>query len=561
MIPRLRNYLSARGRRHHPEEASKGITAPSTPMRGAMVEVKLDTEDPLYDHLLHASGVVEIERLNLDSPALRQLKAAGISVSVPLISQGELIGVLNLGKRLSEQEYSADDRRLLNTLATQAAPALRVAQLARQQQAEARERERLEQELRVARIIQQTLLPKELPHLEGWQVAAHWQPARAVSGDFYDFTSFPDGKLGIAAGDVTDKGVPAALVMATTRSILRAAAERYYSPGNILAQANDLICPDIPANMFVTCLYILLDPHTGRLTLANAGHNLPLLRHDDGATELLARGMPLGLFPGAVYEEIEAVISPGDCLLIYSDGLVEAHNPEREMFGFPRLRSLFSSFERREEAECQTIIANLMEELANFTGPDWEQEDDVTLVVLDCARLSLRDESLQNGADNLALEEGIQEGQKDDPEGAWRVLAEYALPSEAGNEVQAMEMVASAVQTLELTSINLERLKTAVAEATMNAIEHGNKFQADVPVKIKVLASSNALAVQITDFGGGQAIPEPEMPDILAKLDGQQSPRGWGLFLIKNMVDEMRVSTDDVHHTVELIIHLSGDHA
>jgi serine phosphatase RsbU (regulator of sigma subunit) len=207
-----------------------------------------------------------------------------------LVSQGELIGLLNLGPRLSEADYSTDDHRLLNTLSTQAAPALRVAQLARQQQIEARQRERMEQELRVARVIQQTLLPKEIPAIPGWSMAAHWQPARAVSGDFYDFLTFPDGKLAIIVGDVTDKGVPAALVMATTRSILRFAAERHESPGKVLELANNQLCPDIPQNMFVTCLYALLDTVSGVIRYANAGHNLPSVRRM--VVEIRARHAP-----------------------------------------------------------------------------------------------------------------------------------------------------------------------------------------------------------------------------------------------------------------------------
>ena len=207
--------------------------------------------------------MVEIEKLHLDSPTLRALKAAKIKLVIPLISQGELIGVLNLGHRLSEQDYSAYDRKLLSDLATQAAPAVRVAQLVREQQAAIQERERIEQELQVARLIQQTLLPKNLPELPGWQVAAYYQPARAVGGDFYDFFSFEDGRLGLVIGDVTDKGIPAALVMATTRSILRSAAQRLVSPGVALEHANDLLYPDIPARMFVTCLYAILDPATG----------------------------------------------------------------------------------------------------------------------------------------------------------------------------------------------------------------------------------------------------------------------------------------------------------
>ena len=163
-------------------------------------------------------GPVDVARLDLESPAVRALRDAGVALVVPLVSQGELIGTLNLGPRLSEQDYSTDDRRLLTTLAAQAAPAIRVAQLVREQAVEAAERERLEQEMRVATLIQQQFLPRELPQLPQWQVAAYYGPARAVGGDFYDFIEMPDGRIGIAVGDVTDKGVPAALVMARTHS-------------------------------------------------------------------------------------------------------------------------------------------------------------------------------------------------------------------------------------------------------------------------------------------------------------------------------------------------------
>ena len=136
------------------------------------------------------------------------MREAGVALVVPLVSQGELIGTLNLGPRLSEQDYSTDDRRLLTTLAAQAAPAIRVAQLVREQAHEAAERERLEQEMRVATLIQQQFLPRELPNLAEWQIAAYYGPARAVGGDFYDFIEMPGGRIGIAVGDVTDKGVP-----------------------------------------------------------------------------------------------------------------------------------------------------------------------------------------------------------------------------------------------------------------------------------------------------------------------------------------------------------------
>ena len=190
--------------------------------------------------------------------------------------------MLNLGPRLSEQEYSSDDRKLLDNLAAQAAPALRVGQLVREQQAEAATRQRFEQELEVAKLIQQNFLPKQLPELTGWQVAAYYRPAREVGGDFYDFIPLPEGRVGFVIGDVTDKGVPAALVMAATRSVLRASAQRLVEPGEVLERVNEHLCPDMPEKMFVTCLYGVLDPESGHFRFANAGHDLPYVKTAGG---------------------------------------------------------------------------------------------------------------------------------------------------------------------------------------------------------------------------------------------------------------------------------------
>src|SRR5215203_2536638 len=345
-------------------------------------EVEIAPNDPIVAYFASASGVVEIDKLDLDSPALRAMKEADIKVVVPLVSQGELIGLLNLGPRLSQQEYSADDRKLLNDLATQTAPAVQVAQLVRQQQQQAQERERIEQELRVARLIQQTLLPKHVPDLPGYQLAAYYQPAREVGGDFYDFLELDTGHLGLVVGDVTDKGVPAAIVMATTRTMLRASAQRFDSPGEVLKRVNDVIVRDIPPNMFITCLYAILDPETGLLRYSNAGHDLPYRRRTSssgGAEELRATGMPLGLLPGMSYEEKEIVLDRGDSVLFYSDGLVEAHDPHRQMFGFPRLQGLVGA----HRSDGPAMVNFLLSELARFTGEEWEQEDDITLVTLD----------------------------------------------------------------------------------------------------------------------------------------------------------------------------------
>jgi anti-sigma regulatory factor (Ser/Thr protein kinase) len=322
------------------------------------------------------------------------------------------------------------------------------------------------------------------------------------------------------------------MVMAATRSVLRATAARLTSPGEVLRQVNELLCPDMPAKMFVTCLYGVLEPETGVFRYANAGHNLPYVGTETGVVELRARGMPLGLMPGMAYEEKEAVLSAGESVLLHSDGVAEAHNAAREMFGFPRLMKLMESGDGGNE-----LIDVVLTELDRFTGHGWEQEDDITLVAL----------RRTAGATMVASANGTD-----------RVLAEFTVPSDPGNERLVMARVAEAVQGIDLGD-RLERLKTAVAEATMNAIEHGNQNRSDLDVAVRVVASDTELRVRITDQGGERPIPEAELPDLEAKLEGLQKPRGWGLFLIKNMVDELDVSSDETHHTVELVLHLKGD--
>jgi serine phosphatase RsbU (regulator of sigma subunit)/predicted ester cyclase len=238
-------------------------------------------------------------------------------------------------------------------------------------------RERVEQELRVARRIQQASLPKEVPQLEGWHISPFYRPAREVGGDFYDFHLLPEGKVGLVVGDATGKGVPAALVMATTCGMLRLAAQSHSSPAQMLRGVNEVLFPNIPTNMFVTCFYAILEPKSGTLSYANAGHDVPYLHRNGDAEELRARGMPLGLMTGMSYEEKETILTSGEAALLYSDGLVEAHNTRGEMFGFPRLRTIIA-----EHGEKRSLGDLLIEELYSFAGERWEQEDDITLLTL-----------------------------------------------------------------------------------------------------------------------------------------------------------------------------------
>ena len=519
-----------------PEPAPEPAAAaePSAAAGGASLGT-IAPDDPILAYFQSSPGPVEIDKLKLDSPALDALRESGVKLAVPLVSQGELIGVLNLGPRLSEQDYSVDDRKLLDNLASQAAPALRVAQLVREQEAEARARERYENEMRIANLIQHNFLPRELPALEGWTFGAFYQSMREVGGDFYDFIELPDGGVGIVIGDVTDKGVPASLVMASTRSIIRSVAQRIREPGKVLEEANNQVCPDMPPKMFVTCLYAVLEPHSGNMVYANAGHNLPYLKRTDCIEELRARGMPLGLLPGSNYEESEANIAPGETVLFTTDGIAEAHDDSGEMFGCPRIIEVVEKYRRGD-----VLQDVLLERLGEFTGAAWEQEDDITMVTLE----------------RLPYEQADFEPADSTPTNVTRI-ADIDIPSAPGNERLAMQKVADVIAATDFPADRIEKLKTAVAEATMNAIEHGNQNNPDLNVHITIERSPDRLVIRVVDFGGGVDIPESTAPSLEAKLAGEQTPRGWGLFLIKNMVDEMNVSSDEVHHTVELVFNLA----
>jgi serine phosphatase RsbU (regulator of sigma subunit)/anti-sigma regulatory factor (Ser/Thr protein kinase) len=498
------------------------------------VLTEIAPNDPIIGYLQSATGAVDLTHLDLESPALERLRERGVALVVPLVTSGELVGILNVGPRLSEQGYSADDRRLLETLAAHAAPAMRVGQLIREQQAEMRERGRMEQELQVAQMIQQNFLPRGVPEIAGWQLAADYRPARAVGGDFYDFIELDHGKLGLVIGDVTDKGIPAAMVMAATKSLLRASAQRLIDPGSVLWRVNDQLCPEIPENMFVTCFYGVLDPATGVLTYANAGHNLPIVDADGESSELRATGMPLGLMPEMDYEERETTLSPGARVLFYSDGLIEAHDSGRDMFGTARAAELLGG-----ALSAGEILRRQLAALDRFTGDAEEQEDDITLVAL------MREPTATRG-----VAESNHDGR--------RVLADFTVASAEGNERAAIERVADVLAPVGLAAAKLERLKTATAEATMNAMEHGNRYDPDLDVRIVVLASGSEVTVRISDHGEPAPVASPETPDIEAKLEGLQSPRGWGLFLIKEMVDELRQTSEDGHHVVELVIETGG---
>ncbi|MGB7858973.1 MAG: GAF domain-containing SpoIIE family protein phosphatase [Acidimicrobiia bacterium] len=297
------------------------------------------------------------------------------AVLVPLVAGGSLTAVLELGTRTSASRYSALDLELLDRLAQAVGPALQLAHEVEARERQAKDRERSASELELARKIQQGLLPQTFPEIAGWSFDAFYQPAREVGGDFYDWFDMPDGRLAVVIGDVSDKGIPAALVMATCRTLLRTSGDSGRAPGDLLAQVNNRLHPDIPPGMFVTCQLIAIEKTTGRFTIANAGHNLPMVSDGEKANELSVRGMPLGLMPDMFYEEIEGRLNDGETFVLSSDGFTEAHSPGGEMFESWRMRD---SLLKKD----QDLVRATLNSHATFVGPEWDQEDDMTLVTV-----------------------------------------------------------------------------------------------------------------------------------------------------------------------------------
>jgi sigma-B regulation protein RsbU (phosphoserine phosphatase) len=290
--------------------------------------------------------------------------------------------VILLGRRAGQPMFTAGDEKLLMALAGQAAIAIERARL----HLEEVKRQRLEEELAIGRQIQLSLLPDACPVVPGWDFAAFYQPARLVGGDLYDFIELPGEprQLGLVIADVTDKGVPAALFMAFSRTIIRieSMSGRRHNPAATLMRANRSIVRDIrsASRLFLSAFYAILDPHSGRLTYANGGHNWPLwVRAATREVQpLRARGMLLGIFPDIELEEHEIQIAPGDLIVFYTDGVTEAKNVDGDMFEEERLGSVASA---DPEASAQQVVQSIVEAVQSFIGSA-PQSDDLTIFVV-----------------------------------------------------------------------------------------------------------------------------------------------------------------------------------
>lgn len=348
-----------------------GVRQPKTTIPiGGVAAWMQETKSPVLIHDL------EREKLPFTPIPLSSVPSHS-ALFVPLLAEAKFIGYLSIRSH-ARHAFTEDHQRILAAIANQVAVALANIRLYQ----DAVDRQRLEQQLKVARDLQKSLLPSFCPLVPGFELAADWRSASEVSGDFYDFVTLASGKLGLLIADVSDKGVPAALFMALSRSLVRSGVIGASGPSEGLRRANTWIIKDAQSDMFVTLFYGVLDPTARTFTYANAGHNPPLLyRAATGAIEpLTAKGIVLGVLPEIELEERQVVMTPGDLLVLYTDGVTEAINGHEEAFEEQRLAQ---AVRQHHDLGAAEIIAQIRAAVLAFTG-DRPRFDDATLVVLKC---------------------------------------------------------------------------------------------------------------------------------------------------------------------------------
>jgi sigma-B regulation protein RsbU (phosphoserine phosphatase) len=319
-----------------------------------------------------------------DAPELAKLRTSPFGTAsvmvTPLLYGKQNMGVLALAQGAKSENFTQSDFVIFKSIAEQSAFALYNAII----YSEANEKKRLDHDLQIAREIQRVLLPSVAPVIEGFEIHGLNVPASQVSGDYLDYIQVDDERLGVAIADVSGKGVPASLIMAICRSVLRSTAPGNPSPSDVLQKVNRQLYPDIKEDMFISMAYVVLDHARNAVTLARAGHDAPLLykSHAQTVTTVKPPGMAVGIDSGDVFDRITRDFSleleRDDCLVFYTDGVTEALNAEGDEFGLERMKQSVQASAVKGASE---IIDRLTEEVRNFIGSQ-PQNDDITLIAI-----------------------------------------------------------------------------------------------------------------------------------------------------------------------------------
>jgi len=334
-------------------------------------------DEPLIKELINKERPFFLDELlsKKESSLFKTLSESDVFLIIPISSAEEFIGFFGLSKKITGFKYSYEDLTLLKILANQFAVAYKNARLYE----ESLERQRIEEELLVAKQIQIGLLPKSFPLGPAFELSAFTQPARQVGGDYYDFLERGDGTLGIAIADASGKGVPAALMVSLLHASLRAVARDNLEPSEVISSVNQLITSSVSDGRFATMFYGEFNPLLRKLSYCNAGHNYPIVIHRDQRVEFLSTGgLILGAFPEAIYQREEIFLEPEDLVFLYSDGLTENFNEKQELFGEDRLLELL--LENRK-LPCEKLKEHIIKAVETFSR-GISLYDDFTIVIL-----------------------------------------------------------------------------------------------------------------------------------------------------------------------------------
>jgi len=342
----------------------------------APIDFSLPSEAPVISHLRDARAPVVP-----DAEEQSELPGLDARLVLPLASKNDLLGFISLGPKRSEEPYSSDDTRLLLTVAAQTGLALENSRLSEAIAHEVSQRELLNREIEIAREVQQRLFPQNLPHIVSLDYAGHCRPAQGVGGDYYDFLALSDGQLGLAIADISGKGIPAALLMASLQASVRGQSQGPGDVASLMTNVNRLVYEASPANRYATFFYAQFDPRTRRLIWSNGGHNPPILLRGGEVIRLETGGPVVGLFPRSSYEQDAIVLQAGDLLIFYTDGMSEAENPAEEEWGEDALISAARGCAEQTPGQTPLEMIESIMNAADAFASGAPQHDDMTLVI------------------------------------------------------------------------------------------------------------------------------------------------------------------------------------
>ena len=471
-------------------------------------------------------------------------------IGLPLRVRDQAVGVLNVNS-LQVDHFRPEDVEVAQAFADQASVALQNARL------HDLEVKQIEQELDIAHNIQTSLMPSGAPDVPQLEIASRSLSARQVSGDFFQYLSMPDSSVGVVVGDVQGKGIPAALMMAVISTAMRDEVLRHQTPSELLGALNERLLERMQQNHMTSAMLVAnYQPQSGELLLANGGMIQPYVRtvHDDRFDFVQVGGYPLGISEKMEYAEKSLTFDQGSLMVMFTDGVLEAQNSRGEFFGFDRIEDLLANLP--DDVTAEEVVDAIFGALEAHLGDEPPQDDTTILVLRALEQVSMPSASPQNGGARVIGDPGSEPGDalqlnefdgqmmvdglsapalvSTFAEGTGRKNIELFLPSTLGFEKIARGTVEALAREMGFTLDRVEDLKTAVAEACMNAIEHGNEMDESQSVSVLMSASARGIEVRVTDRGMNalsHELPEPGVGDM----------RGWGLFFIKNLVDVFEV--------------------